>query len=372
MKIDVLMADRLIPAHAGKTAALCRTGNTRPAHPRSRGENMETDPTQAERFGSSPLTRGKPPSNALLQCIMRLIPAHAGKTLLPPSRPWSLSAHPRSRGENSTTWAARLWRRGSSPLTRGKPATAPAPARSARLIPAHAGKTAALASAARIGPAHPRSRGENQVLRKAPARLGGSSPLTRGKLRRLASLQLPPRLIPAHAGKTWIAGSGAGAWSAHPRSRGENALMFFACAVVFGSSPLTRGKLLAVWDNVLYPRLIPAHAGKTSLLGSGARSSAAHPRSRGENVGGGFGEDLGGGSSPLTRGKRERSASPPSRPPAHPRSRGENSVHEARFHRALGSSPLTRGKRIPAPLGASGTRLIPAHAGKTTPTQCPE
>ncbi len=51
-----------------------------------------------------------------------------------------------------------------------------------------------------------------------------------------------------------------------------------------GSSPLTRGKLLAVWDNVLYPRLIPAHAGKTPIWASGMPAMSAHPRSRGENA----------------------------------------------------------------------------------------
>ena len=50
----------LIPAHAGKT---CRP-RSRPehpwAHPRSRGENIEIEKTVDKPEGSSPLTRGKP------------------------------------------------------------------------------------------------------------------------------------------------------------------------------------------------------------------------------------------------------------------------------------------------------------------------
>ena len=75
--------------------------------------------------------------------------------------------------------------------------------------------------------------------------------------------------------------------------------------------------------------------------------SAAHPRSRGENL------------------------SPP--PPsllraAHPRSRGENATSYDGDGHTDGSSPLTRGKLHQAEAGLSGVRLIPAHAGKTTKT----
>ena len=152
--------------------------------------------------------------------------------------------------------------------------------------------------------------------------------------------------------------------------------------------------------------LIPAHAGKTSCRSPGWPESAAHPRSRGENVFKVFEEGLHTGSSPLTRGKpqarrrdrRRRRLIPPltrgkhtirmSRrlhagliPAhagktsfilgvlisdwAHPRSRGENHrcVHLRTV--ASGSSPLTRGKpRANASMSAR-VGLIPAHAGKT-------
>ena len=71
--------------------------------------------------------------------------------------------------------------------------------------------------------------------------------------------------------------------------------------------------------------LIPAHAGKTSGSLSRPRSSAAHPRSRGENA----------------------------------------ARIEVRDWPA-GSSPLTRGKRPGDDTGGETRGLIPAHAGKTT------
>ena len=72
---------------------------------------------------------------------VRLIPTHAGKTS---SFSWLLrrsAAHPRSCGENDFHGHTRLFRVGSSPLTRGKRATVIFTIAAIGLIPAHAGKT---------------------------------------------------------------------------------------------------------------------------------------------------------------------------------------------------------------------------------------
>ena len=70
-----------------------------------------------------------------------------------------------------------------------------------------------------------------------------------------------------------------------------------------GSSPLTRGKLIAVDLNTMRERLIPAHAGKTRLAVRLASELGAHPRSRGENWSMILSNESMRGSSPLTRGK---------------------------------------------------------------------
>ena len=172
------------------------------AHPRSRGENWGWSALGTSLPGSSPLTRGK---LCLRRCDYKkrgLIPAHAGKTSASPEPSHSSRAHPRSRGENRRRpW--RAWsRRGSSPLTRGKPAHAGAPDILRRLIPAHAGKTVGRALGRAEPGAHPRSRGENACFGiNVPCHVG-SSPLTRGKRCGVQSLGFRRRLIPAHAGKT--------------------------------------------------------------------------------------------------------------------------------------------------------------------------
>ena len=132
------------------------------------------------------------------------------------------------------------------------------------------------------------------------------------------------RLIPAHAGKTSLSASALVGKRAHPRSRGENSDDELANGAPGGSSPLTRGKPVSAGRWVGPVRLIPAHAGKTRMPESPRPSRGAHPRSRGEN----------------------------------PRSRSWCS-------RGRGSSPLTRGKRGRKFGVAALGGLIPAHAGKT-------
>ena len=178
------------------------SATSRKAHPRSRGENGECTEDERDGHGSSPLTRGKRFHDRGRRDADRLIPAHAGKTTRPPTRHATSPAHPRSRGENCIVLPSSRMFRGSSPLTRGKPDERRSHAFGVGLIPAHAGKTLFIKSGSGANRAHPRSRGEN---RSACAHLYaslGSSPLTRGKLSPQHTTFQRARLIPAHAGKT--------------------------------------------------------------------------------------------------------------------------------------------------------------------------
>ena len=132
---------RLIPAHAGKTVHTLHCGGLYGAHPRSRGENTDEELAAGMSGGSSPLTRGKRVLDRCARRAVGLIPAHAGKTSLY-CRPRRRSgAHPRSRGENCCKPASVDQGVGSSPLTRGKLPRYSAVMILVRLIPAHAGKT---------------------------------------------------------------------------------------------------------------------------------------------------------------------------------------------------------------------------------------
>ena len=152
-----------------------------PAHPRSRGENQLCTSSSGLPVGSSPLTRGKPIFLSPPRLRHRLIPAHAGKTHLLVSGDLAEKAHHRSRGENTDHGCDAGDETGSSPLTRGKPQSSHRFVRAYRLIPAHAGKTLPSLRRQDLRTAHPRSRGENLVMDVADHLVAGSSPLTRGK-----------------------------------------------------------------------------------------------------------------------------------------------------------------------------------------------
>ncbi len=96
--------------------------------------------TSAENPGSSPLTRGKPCGEGTPCVPEGLIPTHEGKTLS--GRSWLASrpAHPRSRGENVAVALSPSMTMGSSPLTRGIRVAGRFARHLAGLLPAHAGK----------------------------------------------------------------------------------------------------------------------------------------------------------------------------------------------------------------------------------------
>ena len=277
-------ATGLIPAHAGKTWSCCRRSRTWMAHPRSRGENVHDEAANRGAEGSSPLTRGKRRAWVRWAWGCGLIPAHAGKTTTDTTYRPGLRAHPRSRGENTCTPAPFEVCVGSSPLTRGKRRRRDDVGNRGRLIPAHAGKTGGDHGSWSFLRAHPRSRGENEGSRRV-------APVRRW-------------LIPAHAGKTVVGPPWGWVSGAHPRSRGENEALAASDATDKGSSPLTRGKRNGRDGGSRRTGLIPAHAGKTRAVPEGPERFRAHPRSRGENLGGGRRPPDTRGSSPLTRGKR--------------------------------------------------------------------
>ena len=296
----------------------------REAHPRSRGENKITAAFLSLSRGSSPLTRGKQRIRPARPRSAGLIPAHAGKTRQSRSPSLPTRAHPRSRGENCFGGLLLSHDCGSSPLTRGKPlanqdsdlhrrahprsrgenpSLLPRMRALRGLIPAHAGKTMEWHLGDRDKRAHPRSRGENRFHSLRYSSQAGSSPLTRGKPQAAQARPAWQGLIPAHAGKTDSFLLCAARARAHPRSRGENLIGVAADLSAQGSSPLTRGKPHTVMSTTDSSGLIPAHAGKTYHVSHPCTRTAAHPRSRGENLSGCDEPVNELGSSPLTRGK---------------------------------------------------------------------
>ncbi len=94
-----------------------------------------------------------------------------------------------------------------------------------RLIPAPAGNTLPLNEVCHPRPAHPRARGEHYLMIHNPSGICGSFPRPRGTLHLHLALRHLRRLIPAPAGNTSLAVGPSRCTAAHPRARGEHALM---------------------------------------------------------------------------------------------------------------------------------------------------
>ena len=315
---------RLIPAHAGKTRVISRSGSADPAHPRACGENRTRRTQRPAHSGSSPRMRGKPSGTARAVRVVGLIPAHAGKTLQPGHLLLDSRAHPRACGENTSTRFVNASCTGSSPRMRGKRLSRTFAFLGRGLIPAHAGKTGMDAATRRTQRAHPRACGENVQGAWTSVNTTGSSPRMRGKLPLARDFEEGRRLIPAHAGKTERRSPVPVLFRAHPRACGENTVTFGPSGSSPGSSPRMRGKPNLPTPVLAAVGLIPAHAGKTSWSAQPWLSLRAHPRACGEN----------------------------------------GTLFETQRNK-MGSSPRMRGKQTLDHRPVSGVGLIPAHAGKT-------
>ena len=132
---------RNIPACAGKTW-LPRNTRMRPMeHPRVRGENRAQRRQECRVEGTSPRVRGKLRSSENSTVANRNIPACAGKTFRGKQPPAPEKEHPRVRGENATTFKSCKYSFGTSPRARGKPLFVLSVVFVLRNIPACAGKT---------------------------------------------------------------------------------------------------------------------------------------------------------------------------------------------------------------------------------------
>ena len=147
-----------------------------------------------------------------------------------------------------------------------------------------------------------------------------------------------------------------------------------------------RGKPHLLVDRAAEARIIPAHAGQTSMLCYSLPNSPDHPRACGANVVESFGELCGHGSSPRMRGKQRHQIGNTGTVriiPAHagqtirfiidwtsltdhPRACGANSCPVIVCRFCCGSSPRMRGKRHGSVRVYVDGRIIPAHAGQTS------
>ena len=204
-RLTRLLVDReigIIPALAGSTSRRTSWLSVCGDHPRSRGEHVEAELGDDGVEGSSPLSRGAPVLPDSRRADPGIIPALAGSTPrrgIGGLRWWD---HPRSRGEHRRAQIETRVNEGSSPLSRGAPPSSPSRSSGPGIIPALAGSTwSNFLLGGWVGD-HPRSRGEHTLSRVALTVPGGSSPLSRGAPWARPQRRGRRGIIPALAGST--------------------------------------------------------------------------------------------------------------------------------------------------------------------------
>ncbi len=228
--------------------------------------------------------RGKLPCLAAWSGRSRIIPAHAGQTVIDSAPILGPPDHPRACGANSLTLALSSPNTGSSPRMRGKLGVKYRRDPVFRIIPAHAGQTVLLAFFVVVFADHPRACGANGHVGGFIVARVGSSPRMRGKPQTAAAQEFQRRIIPAHAGQTQFYTQSQHLYTDHPRACGANLDRKLDHAAVLGSSPRMRGKQSDFMRKLLSagPSIIGfAQWLQSSYYCSCLQSSAKTPISRG-------------------------------------------------------------------------------------------
>ena len=132
------------------------------------------------------------------------------------------------------------------------------------------------------------------------------------------------RIIPAYAGSTIRAVAPGTVGQDHPRIRGEHVEPSEMLTAQNGSSPHTRGARQRRARRRRQPRIIPAYAGSTTLEVPQMTAHRDHPRIRGEHLNSGAAHRVAQGSSPHTRGAHDSRIGALGCRSDHPRIRGEH------------------------------------------------
>ena len=294
----------------------------------------------------------------------RITPAHAGKR-----RPSSQKAglprdHPRTCGEKTFTVKNVPGAEGSPPHMRGKGNVQGPELSTARITPAHAGKSRCHTLRFSRWWDHPRTCGEKMhMLLCVPAAYG---------------------ITPAHAGKRKPAPDERSILEDHPRTCGEKLARFSERMGKKGSPPHMRGKVNLSQKPMRGGRITPAHAGKSTSHRVCRIHSVDHPRTCGEKSNPGVVSTGLSGSPPHMRGKarqwpkeqvwfritpahagkRRPSSQKAGLPRDHPRTCGEKTFTVKNVPGAEGSPPHMRGKVLHIVSAVSTAWITPAHAGK--------
>ena len=211
-------------------------------HPRTRGEKIMIRFEYSRYSGSPPHTRGEGKEIFKPSTVLRITPAHAGRSDFISDRCDRVQDHPpHTRGEGVVAVLLRL---------------------AVGITPAHAGRRKAGRRKESGFQDHPRTRGEKNIFCEPKFTLTGSPPHTRGEEGLAHPLWHDCRITPAHAGRSFRLSACKRPDGDHPRTRGEKCRHFHTACRCVGSPPHTRGEGECAEKEFCTIRITPAHAGR--------------------------------------------------------------------------------------------------------------
>ena len=157
------------------------------------------------RAGSPPPMRGKGHNRKAEKGGLRITPAYAGKSCRNRGTDCNIWDHPRLCGEKQAKHGKKIINPGSPPPMRGKGMHTTKASPDQRITPAYAGKRTGLICKYPLVRDHPRLCGEKDRANKKMHVVQGSPPPMRGKEVIKATKNLPARITPAYAGKSFYA-----------------------------------------------------------------------------------------------------------------------------------------------------------------------
>ena len=171
---------RFIPARAGNISCNHWYCNSLSVHPRTCGEHTSSGAVHGGIHGSSPHVRGTfiPGHQGVYQ--ERFIPARAGNIPTESQGVFFVTVHPRTCGEHISLKRPIPLHTGSSPHVRGTWVQQGEGLGELRFIPARAGNIVRSGASSRLSPVHPRTCGEHFFLSFVENETTGSSPHVRG------------------------------------------------------------------------------------------------------------------------------------------------------------------------------------------------
>ena len=157
------------------------------------------------RAGSPPPMRGKGHNRKAEKGGLRITPAYAGKSCRNRGTDCNIWDHPRLCGEKQAKHGKKIINPGSPPPMRGKGMHTTKASPDQRITPAYAGKRTGLICKYPLVRDPPRLCGEKDRANKKMHVVQGSPPPMRGKEVIKATKNLPARITPAYAGKSFYA-----------------------------------------------------------------------------------------------------------------------------------------------------------------------